>query len=183
MASPGPLCSKSSPKSYSVCLPSFHLASSTSPQFPKPLLLEGEKTSLFLQTAFNVKGYKSLQKYSSVAHELGNLARATQRRHQRREEKIGQGPTCHILKQYEPRWAQRASWKRWGFQWTMVNQQGHLRGECKSCLELSKAPFVTKELECSNVPMSAFCRVRPHCAWTSWGHTSHYMGPDQTAHS
>lgn len=35
---------------------------------------------------------------------------------------------------------------------TVVTQQSHLRRGCKSGLQLSKAPFVRQELECSNVP-------------------------------
>lgn len=44
---------------------------------------------------------------------------------------------------------------------TMVIQQNYHRRGCKSCLELSKAPFVRKKLECSNVPMSAFFSQTP----------------------
>ena len=44
---------------------------------------------------------------------------------------------------------------------TVVIQQSHFRRGCKSCLELSKAPLVRKEPECSNVSMSAFLYSDP----------------------
>ena len=66
----------------------------------------------------------------------------------------------------------------------VVIQPSHFRRGCKSRLELSKAPLVRKRLERSNVSMSAFFIVRPHCAWTSWATQQvTTKGPDQRWHS